>query len=495
MEEYRKKISGLLQGKDRMLIGGEWVKSESGRSFSTYDPATEEKLCDVPLATERDVSRAVEAAQQAFTSWRCVDPFERAKKVSALANLLRQHAEDFALLDAVDSGNPVTAMKGDVLMAAAIMDYFAGLAGELKGEVLPGQPGMLHTVFSEPYGVVVRIIPFNHPIFFAACKIAAPLVAGNTVILKPAEQTPLSALEMGRYVQEVFPPGVVNIVTGDGPVTGTALVKHPKTKRIALTGGVDTGRAVLRLAAEGGIKHVTLELGGKNPMIVFPDAEIDKAVESAVVGMNFHWCQGQSCGSTSRLFLHESIHDEFLDKVIRRIGTIRIGQPLDPATEMGCLVSQEQYQKVLRYIGYGKEEGARLVAGGERPKGEAFQRGYFLQPTVFDKVTMEMRIAREEIFGPVLSVLTWNDSEAVIQQANAVDYGLTASIWTSDLAKALKAAERLEAGYIWINGSSRHFLGVPFGGYKQSGIGREESVEELLSYVQTKAVNTALTGN
>jgi acyl-CoA reductase-like NAD-dependent aldehyde dehydrogenase len=475
-----------------MLIGNEWIKSESGKTFSTYDPATEEKLCEVPLATEGDVGRAVEAAQQAFSSWRQVDPFERAKKVSALASLLRQHAEDFALLDAVDSGNPVTAMKGDVMMAADIMDYFAGLAGELKGQILPGKLGMLHTIFQEPYGVVVRIIPFNHPIFFAACKIAAPLVAGNAIILKPAEQTPLSALEMGKYVREVFPPGVVNIVTGDGPVTGTALVKHPRTKRIALTGGVDTGRAVLKLAAEGGIKHVTLELGGKNPMIVFPDAEIDKAVESSVVGMNFHWCQGQSCGSTSRLFLHQEIHDEFLKRMIERIGKIRIGQPLDPATEMGTLVSEEQYQKVLRYIDYGNQEGARLVAGGGRPNGEVFKKGYFLQPTVFDQVRMEMRIAREEIFGPVLSVLTWQDPEEVINQANAVDYGLTASIWTRDIARAYRIAERIEAGYMWINGSSRHFLGVPFGGYKQSGIGREESVEELLSYVQIKAINTAL---
>ncbi|MBI4490834.1 MAG: aldehyde dehydrogenase family protein [Deltaproteobacteria bacterium] len=492
MEEYRSKIARLLEGKERMLIGGEWVQSESGKTFLTHNPATEEKLCEVPLATEGDVGRAVEAAQQAFTSWRQVDPFERAKKVSALASLLRQHAEDFALLDAVDSGNPVTAMKGDVLMAADIMDYFAGLAGELKGQILPGKLGMLHTIFQEPYGVVVRIIPFNHPIFFAACKIAAPLVAGNALILKPAEQTPLSALEMGKYVREVFPPGVVNIVTGDGPVTGTALVKHPRTKRIALTGGVDTGRAVLKLAAEGGIKHVTLELGGKNPMIVFPDAEIDKAVESSVVGMNFHWCQGQSCGSTSRLFLHQEIHDEFLKRMIERIGRIRIGQPLDPATEMGALVSEEQYQKVLRYIDYGKQDGARLVAGGGRPKGEVFKKGYFLQPTVFDQVKMEMRIAREEIFGPVLSVLTWSDTEEAISQANSVDYGLTASIWTRDIAQAFRIAERIEAGYMWINGSSRHFLGVPFGGYKQSGIGREESVEELLSYVQIKAVNTAL---
>ncbi|MFQ5851839.1 MAG: aldehyde dehydrogenase family protein [Candidatus Binatia bacterium] len=492
MMKYPSRIHSLLQGKERMLIGGEWVKSQSGQSFATYDPAIGEKLCEVPFATEADVERAVEAAQRAFYLWRQVDSFERAKKVSAFADLLRQHAEDLALLDAVDSGNPVTAMKGDVLMAAGAMDYLASLSAGIKGEVIPGKAGMLHTVFHEPYGVVVRITPFNHPILFAAWKLAAPLVAGNTVILKPAEQTPLSALEMGKYVLEAFPPGVVNIITGDGPVTGSALVTHPKIKRIALTGGVDTGRTVLKLAAEGGIKNVTLELGGKNPMIVFPDAEIDKAVESSVTGMNFHWCQGQSCGSTSRLFLHRDIHDEFLEKVIRRVQKIRIGPPLDAATEMGCLVSEEQYQKVIGYIGYGKEEGARLVAGGKRPEGEVFKKGCFLQPTVFDGVKMSMRIAREEIFGPVLSVLTWSDTEEVIGQANAVDYGLTASIWTRNISQAYRTAERLEAGFLWINDSSRHFLGVPFGGYKQSGIGREESLEELLSYVQTKSVNTAL---
>jgi betaine-aldehyde dehydrogenase len=259
-----------------------------------------------------------------------------------------------------------------------------------------------------------------------------------------------------------------------------------------LTGGVDTGRAVMKLSAEGGIKQITLELGGKNPMIVFPDVELDKAVESAVVGMNFHWCQGQSCGSTSRLFLHKKIHDEFLRRLIERAGRIKIGQPLDPETEMGCLVSKDQYDKTFRYIDLGKKDGAKLVAGGGRPEGASFAKGYFVKPTIFDGVDMSMRIAREEIFGPVLSVFSWEDYDDVIEKANQVDYGLTASIWSRDLQLAYRTAERLEAGYIWINGSSRHFLGVPFGGFKQSGIGREESVEELLSYVQTKAVNAAL---
>lgn len=492
MNDYTEKIHSLLREKDRIFLAGEFVRSLSGRSFPTHDPATENPICEVPFASEEDIDRAVESAQQAFLSWRKVDPFERAQRVMALANALRQHAEDFALLDAIDSGNPVTAMKGDAVMAAAIMDYFAGLAGELKGQILPGKPGMLHTVFQEPYGVVARIIPFNHPIFFAACKIAAPLVAGNTVILKPAEQTPLSALEMGKYARQIFPPGVLNIITGDGPVTGTALVQHPKIRRIALTGGVDTGRAILKLAAESGIKNVTLELGGKNPMLVFPDVDLDQAVESAVVGMNFHWCQGQSCGSTSRLFLHKDIHDEFLRRLIQRVGRIKIGQPLDPRTEMGCLASRDQYEKTVKYIDLGRKEGAELVAGGHRPEGAGFSKGYFVKPTIFDRVEMSMRIAQEEIFGPVLSVLQWQEHEEVIDKANSVDYGLTASIWTRDLQLAYRVAERLQAGYLWINGSSRHFLGVPFGGFKQSGLGREESLEELLSYTQTKAVNTTL---
>jgi betaine-aldehyde dehydrogenase len=399
---------------------------------------------------------------------------------------------DLGILDAIDCGNPVMAMRGDALIAADQLEYFGGLASEIKGETFPGKQGNLHYTLREPFGVVARIVPFNHPIYFAGCKIGAPLVAGNTVILKPASNTCLSALELGKIASEVLPPGVLNVITGSGSRIGAPLVGHPLVRRIALTGGVDTGREIQKQAAEGGIKSVTLELGGKNPMIVFPDVDLDQAVASATLGMNFHWCQGQSCGSTSRLFLHRKIHDAFLERLIRKVEAIKIGLPLDEDTEMGCLVSRDQFDKTMRYIEYGRNEGARLVTGGRKPEGEKFSKGFFVLPTVFDQVKMNMRIAREEIFGPVLSVFQWEDAEDVIAEANSVEYGLTASVWSSDLRAAHRTASRLEAGYIWINGSSRHFTGAPFGGFKNSGIGREESLEEMMSYTQIKTVHTLL---
>jgi acyl-CoA reductase-like NAD-dependent aldehyde dehydrogenase len=324
---------------------------------------------------------------------------------------------------------------------------------------------------------------------FVATQLAAPLAAGNTLILKPAEQTPLSALELASDLAEIFPPGVVNILTGGGPETGAPLVQHPGIGRIAFTGSVETGREIMRLAADG-IKPVTLELGGKNPMIVFADADMDQAVAGALVGTNFMRCQGQSCGSVSRLFLHERIHDEFVTLLQNRVEQIRIGSPTDEATEMGCLVSPQHQSRVLAYIESGKaEEGVRLVTGGGPPSEPELSQGCYVLPTILDGVEPQMKIAQEEIFGPVLSVLKWSDYEEVIAAANGVRYGLTASVWTQSLSLAHRAAADLEAGYIWINDSSRHFTGVPFGGYKQSGIGREGSLQELLSYTRLKSIN------
>jgi len=281
-------------------------------------------------------------------------------------------------------------------------------------------------------------------------------------------------------------------LSGDGLTTGDALVRHPDVKRLALIGSVETGRRIQAAAAATGIKHVSLELGGKNPLIVFPDADLDRAAEAAVVGMNFQRTQGQSCGSTTRLFLHESIHDEVLAKVVQRAQNIRIGHPLDPQTEMGCVVSEQQFNKVLSYIESGKQEGAKLVSGGRRPLGALYENGYYIEPTIFDGVTMQMRIAREEIFGPVLSVLTWRDKEEVIRQANALPYGLTGAVWTRDLQNAFQVADALDTGYVWINGSSTHFLGAPFSGHKSSGTDSEEGIEELYSYTQVKTVSIGL---
>ncbi len=476
----------------RLLIGGEFIEGASGQMFETFNPATGEKLADVPFATREDVDKAVQAAKRAFREWWERSPRERGQFLQRLAARLRERAQEYALLDALDGGNPVKSMLFDVELAAQTLEYFAGLASEVKGETIPTVPGMLNLTRREPYGVVGRIIPFNHPILFAASRIAAPLAAGNTVVLKPAEQTPLSALEMAKDVAEIFPPGVVNIITGDGPTTGAALVEHPEVRRIAFTGSVETGRIIMKTAADH-LKVLSLELGGKNPIIIFPDADVEAAAESVVMGMNFLWCQGQSCGSTSRLFVHESLYEPIVERVVERVKRIRIGLPTEDDAEMGCLVSEEQYQKVMSYIELGKKAGFRVLWGGGKPEGEKFRRGYFVAPTIFTDVDPRSRVAQEEIFGPVLSVIRWTRYEEMIEAVNSVQYGLTASIWTRNFAQAERAAREVQAGYVWINDSSRHYLGVPFGGYKQSGLGREESIDELLSYTQQKAMNICLT--
>ena len=491
VESDIKTRSPVLRENYCCLVGGELTGADSGQTFPTLNPATGEKLAEVPEGGERDIDRAVQAARKALPQWRKMTAVERGSICRRFAERLRARAEVYATLDALDCGSPLTAMRRDVANAAAQIDYFAGLGPEIKGETIPSGSQTFHFTLREPFGVVGRIIPFNHPIMFAASRIAAPLMAGNTVVLKPAEQTPLSALEMACDVKEIFPPGVVNIVTGDGPRAGASLVKHPEVRRIAFTGSVEVGREIMRAAADG-LKTISLELGGKNPMIVFPDANLEQAVNAAFNGMNYCWSQGQSCGSTSRLFLHRDLHDEFLGRLVEKVKAVRMGLPHEEKTQMGCLVSQQQFDKVVSYIELGKKEGARLVAGGGKPSDPALQRGYFVEPTVFDQVDYRMRLAQEEIFGPVQSVLTWQDKEELLEMVNSVMYGLTASIWTRDFATAYRMASEVDAGFVWINDSSRHFAGVPFGGYKQSGLGREECLADLLSYTQIKSVNVNL---
>jgi aldehyde dehydrogenase (NAD+)/betaine-aldehyde dehydrogenase len=318
-------------------------------------------------------------------------------------------------------------------------------------------------------------------------------MAGNAVVLKPPETSPLSATMLGEICREVLPAGVVNIVTGLGMPAGDALARHPSVKRIAFTGSVPTGRAIQRAAAEGGIKHVTLELGGKNPLIAFPDMDPDKVAQIAVAGMNFAW-QGQSCGSTSRLLLHESLYEGVLKRVVERVAALRLGDPLDDKSQMGPINSKRHYERVCAMVESGRQEGARLMTGGKRPPGEQFKRGYWLEPTVFADVKPTMRIAREEIFGPVLSVFSWRDEQEALTLANSTEYGLTASIFTNDLDAAFRAARAVKSGYVWINGASGHFYGTPFGGYKNSGLGREEGIDELLSYTETKTIHLMLGG-
>jgi aldehyde dehydrogenase (NAD+)/betaine-aldehyde dehydrogenase len=382
-------------------------------------------------------------------------------------------------------------MGPDIDSGAETLEYFAGLVRELKGETIPATSKNLHFSLREPYGVVARIVPFNHPFMFAASKMAAPLAAGNTVILKPSEQTSLSALLLGELCREALPPGVVNIVTGYGAQAGDGLVRHPRVKRVAFTGSVETGRAIQRSAADVAVKEVSLELGGKNPMIVFPDADLDAAIAASIIGMNFAW-QGQSCGSTSRLFLHRDIYDAGLEKLLGRVRGLRVAEPHDPGADMGPVNSKVQYEKDLGYIEKGREDGGNLVFGGHRPDGAEFARGYWLEPTVFADVVPGMRIYEEEIFGPVLSVVRWSDVDELVEMVNGVQYALTAAIWTNNIGDALRTARRVPAGYVWINGVAEHFLGTSFGGQKNSGIGNEEGFEEMLSYTELKTVHIIL---
>jgi betaine-aldehyde dehydrogenase len=492
LEGNKTDVAVLLDREWLMLIGGDRVGASDGATMQIAAPHDGSVIASVPAAGPADMDAAVTAAAAAFPAWHGTTLLDRAEMIRAFAARLRSRATEFGLLDAIDTGNPVTAMIGDVMMAARWLDYHASVAFGVTGDTLPSMTRSWLMTRKEPYGVVGRIIPYNHPILFAAAKVGAPLITGNTLVLKVPDQAPLSSLLMAEVVEASFPPGVVNIVSGSGAVAGDALVRHPDVKRIALIGSVPTGQKVMAAAAEVGIKHVTLELGGKNAMIVCPDADPAAVVEGAAFGMNCHWSQGQSCGSTTRLFLHESLHDQVVAGLVERLKSIKIGHPLDPTTEMGCLVSSAQYDKVHHYIDSAKREGARLVTGGGRPHGDEFAAGFYVEPTVFADVDMSMTIAREEIFGPVLSVLRFTDLDDAVAQANALPFGLTGAVWSNDISTALSVADRLDTGYVWINGSGSHFLGAPFGGHKNSGTGSEEGIEELESFLQTKTVNIPL---
>jgi betaine-aldehyde dehydrogenase len=476
----------LIHG--RMLINGELADSDSGELLESINPATEESLGYVPAASAADIDRAVAAAEAAQPAWAALEPRERSKLVRKIAQALRENFDDILRIEVVDTGNTISKMRIDVATAGDTLDFYAGLATEIKGETIPASGKNLHFTIREPYGVVGRIIPFNHPIKFAANALAAPLVAGNCVVLKPPDTSPLSATILGEICRQLLPPGVVNIVTGLGMPAGDALARHRQVKRLAFTGSVPTGRAIQRAAAEGGIKHVTLELGGKNPLIAFPDMDPDKVAQVAVAGMNFAW-QGQSCGSTSRVLLHEALYKPVLERLVDRVAALRLGDPLDDKSQMGPINSKRHYERVCAMVQSGSAEGARLMTGGKRPNGSEFKRGYWIEPTVFADVKPSMTIAREEIFGPVLSVFSWHDESEAIALANATEYGLTASILTNDIGTALRAARAVKSGYVWINGASGHFYGTPFGGFKNSGIGREEGIDELLSYTEVKTVH------
>ncbi|MGP3533205.1 aldehyde dehydrogenase family protein [Microbacterium sp. RD1] len=482
------RVAQLLDREWLSLVGNRRVPAASRRTFAVTSPYSQERIADVPDADAGDMNDAVDAALAAAPGWARTPAGERAAFVLRLADAIEERGQDFAALDSIDGGAPIGVMMLDVKIALESLRYFAGLALELKGYTVPASSN-LHFTELQPYGVVGKIVPFNHPFMFAASKIGAPLVAGNTVVLKPAEATPLSALLLGDLIQEIFPPGVVNIVVGDGPTAPHALVVHPKVRRIGFTGSGAVGLAIQRAAAEVAVKHITLELGGKNALIAYPDADPAEVAAAAIRGMNFTW-SGQSCGSTSRLLVHDSIADDVLAEVRALLADREYRSPLDPAAVQGTMVNRRQFDRAIGYIDDAVQRGAQVVTGGGRP--ESVETGLFVAPTFLDGVGSNWAVSREEIFGPVVSVLRWTDEEEAIRIVNDVDYGLTASIFTNDIRRAHRVARSIEAGFVWINGAGPHFQGVPYGGWKNSGVGREESIEELLSYAQSKSVNVML---
>ena len=482
------KIEPILPKQRDLYYDGKWQKPMGGY-LDTINPATGESLGRCAEANAADVDAAVQAAHRAFREWRKVKPLERAAMMKKVAAVLRANSDELAMLDAANCGNPIREMRNDAVVAAAMIEFCAGLVTEVKGETIPMGEGVLNMAVREPYGVVGRIVAYNHPIMFTAGKIGPVLATGNTVIMKPPYQAPLSSYRMMELVDGILPPGVLSILSC-GKEGSEALVAHPLVPRISLIGSVPTGRAIAKAGAER-LKHVTLELGGKNACIIYPDADLEKAAKGAVGGMNFTWC-GQSCGSTSRLFLHEAVYDQVMTGVMERVKFYKPGIPTEMDTTMGAIVSKAQLDKIMSYIELGKKEGATLACGGKRPDDPRLAKGFFVEPTVFNGVTQKMRIANEEIFGPVLSVIKWRDEEEMFEQVNAVEYGLTGAVWTTSLATAHRAAGRVQSGYVWVNSVSSHFLGASFGGYKQSGIGREEGSDELLSYTQVKNINITL---
>lgn len=472
-----------------LFYGGGWHEPAGGY-YTVLASATQDDLGTAAKADAGDVDACVKAAHAAFPAWRDTPPLARAACLRQLAQKLRTHSEELAWIDAVNGGNPITEMKCDAFNGAASLDYFAGLVLEARGNTLPTGPDSLNYTLRQPFGVVARIVAYNHPLLFLATKMAPALAAGNTVVLKAPDQAPLSAFRLAQLCEDIFPAGVVNFLTGDG-VCGKALIEHPLVRRASLVGSTQTGTAILRSAAEK-IMPVSLELGGKNPVIICPDANIEKAIEGVVTGMNFTYAS-QSCGSTSRCFIHRSIYEQVIEKIAALANERhKCGLPTDPETTMGCLISEAQFNKVIGLIDSARSEGARLVCGGGRPDDPALADGWYVEPTIFADVTPRMRLYNEEVFGPVLAIIPWDDDDEVISMANALDYGLTSSVWTSDLARAHRFAYELEAGYVWVNKTSAHIPGAEFGGFKRSGIGREGGFEELLSFTESKNVHVVL---
>ncbi len=471
------------QVRPEQFVAGRW-RAGRGDARTVTSPIDGGHVADIPDASRDDLDDAVAAAVAAQPEWKRAGPGARAGALREAAARLRENTEELARIDAIDCGNPIQGMRFDAKLGAALIDFFAGIATEAKGETIPQSGGRLTYVTREPLGVVARLVPFNHPLLFAAAKLAAPIATGNAVIIKPSEETPLSALRLAEIIGDIFPPGILSVLTG-GADLGAAICAQPDIRAVGLIGSVATGKAVLKGGADT-LKRTQLELGGKNALVIFPDADVDAAIAGAVKGMNLGWTAGQSCGSTSRVLVHESLHERVVEGIAARFDAIRLGDPTQDATEMGCLSTRAQFDKVNGFISRARQNGAHMAAGG--PPTGVPESGLFVRPTLFAGVTPDAEIAREEIFGPVLTVLSWRDEDEMLAIVNGLDVGLTCSVWTEDLRTAMRMTDRIEAGYLWVNDCSDHYLGVPFGGVKQSGLGREECLEELLAYTEPKTV-------
>jgi aldehyde dehydrogenase (NAD+) len=472
----------------KLLVGGQWLEG-SGKSFETGNPATGEVLTSVSEASEKDVDQAVAAARKAFEDaagpWRKMSASERGKVLWRIADAIEKNIDELAELETLNNGKPIFESRYvDMPMVADVFRYYAGWATKIHGETVNTFNNAFTYTLREPVGVVGAIVAWNFPLLLASWKLGPALACGNTVVLKPAEQTPLTALRFGELALEAgLPPGVLNIVTG-GPETGAALVRHPGVDKVAFTGSTSVGKEIMRNAADS-LKRVTLELGGKSPNIVFADSAMDAAVKGAINGIFYG--KGEVCCAGSRLFVEKKVEDEFLNKLVEYSKKLKLGDPLDPKTRLGAIVSEKQMQTVLGYIEAGKSEGATLLTGGKRAAVNG-DHGFFIEPTIFGGVRNDMKIAQEEIFGPVLATLSFEDIEQVAEQANKNVYGLAAAIWTNDIRKAYQLSRRLKAGTVWINTYGVMDAALPFGGYKQSGFGRELGMHAIEHYTELKTV-------
>ncbi len=476
-------------GPTQLLINNQWVKSVNGRRFETINPATGEVICDVAEADALDVDKAVQAARAAFTTgvWRNMSATHRGELLYKLADLIEQNTDELAHLETLDNGKPLHDSYGDLKLVIACYRYYAGWADKVQGKTIPINGPYFCYTRHEPVGVVGQIIPWNFPLLMQAWKLAPALSTGNTVVLKTAEQTPLSALRVGELIIEAgFPPGVVNILSGYGSTAGAAIARHMDIDKVAFTGSTEVGHLVMEAAAKSNLKCVTLELGGKSPNIIFADADMDAAIEGAHFALFFN--QGQCCCAGSRVFVEEKCYDEFVAQSVVRAKQRVVGNPFDAKTEQGPQVDKEQFDKVIRYIESGMREGAEMLCGGSR----FGDRGFFIQPTVFADVRDDMKIAQEEIFGPVMSIIKFKDIDEIIKRANTTMYGLAAGVWTKDITKAHAIANNVRVGTVWVNCYDVFDAAAPFGGFKQSGIGRELGEYGLQQYTEVKTVTIKL---